>query len=84
MDNTNDDDNIFNFISDMASYSRQTLRPSNQSAQQQNRQLNSFHPSNNKSLPAILSRKRKLENIQMVSSISYQYSLFQIYCYFTI
>jgi len=49
----------------MASSSRQSLRPSNQNSQQQNRQLKPLQSSNNKSLPAILSRKRKLENIQM-------------------
>ena len=60
-----DNDNFF--IADMASSSRQSLRPSNQNSQQQNRQLKPLQSSNNKSLPAILSRKRKLENIQMVS-----------------
>ena len=74
-DNTEDDYHIYNFISDMASSSRQALRPSNQSAQQQHRQLNPLHSSNNKSLPAILSRKRKLENNQMVSSINKKFSL---------
>ena len=52
----------------MASSSRQSLRPSNQSFQHQNRQLNPLQPTNNKSVPAILSRKRKLENIEMVST----------------
>ena len=56
------------FFADMASSSRQSLRPSNQSFQHQNRQLNPLQPTNNKSVPAILSRKRKLENIEMVST----------------
>ena len=56
------------FFADMASSSRQSLRPSNQIFQHQNRQLNALQPTNNKSVPAILSRKRKLENIEMVST----------------
>ena len=55
----------------MASSSRQSLRPSDQHAQYQNRQQKSANSTNNsKSLPAILGRKRKLENKQMVSVIN--------------
>ena len=60
--------NTYVFFVDMASSSRQSLRPSNQIFQHQNRQLNPLQPANNKSVPAILSRKRKLENIEMVST----------------
>lgn len=51
----------------MASSSRQVLRPSNQSAQNQQRQSKPLQSSNVKSIPAILSRKRKFETFQMVS-----------------
>jgi len=49
----------------MASSSRQVLRPSNQSAQNQYRQSKPLQSSNVKSIPAILSRKRKYETFQM-------------------
>ena len=57
------------YIPAMASSSRQALRPSNQTAQNQHRQSKPLQASNVKSIPAILSRKRKFENMQMVNII---------------
>ena len=54
----------------MASSSRQVLRPSNQNAQNQYRQSKPLQSSNVKSIPAILSRKRKYETFQMVSIVN--------------